>query len=315
MFFTHLIFDISNLFHKCYHIEKKDLRKTIIKCIYLIDYYKTKFLNPEIGKMLFCFDNPQTSVENRRLFDPEYKRGRKKQDEEFYKAIEYLKLLLINSTDGNQVISLSFCESDDLVKPLLEKIDLNYSRVLLMSEDMDYSRCIQDNVYWYHNKVVYDKNIFKEQYGFYPTEQKVILYKVIRGDKSDFIEHGIPGIREVDLLKIVENYDNIFVFLAEYQKLDWLSDTIKTIIKENDLILKKNHQLIKFLEINDDKVLEENTITTFYNETMLMQLLNVLKIKPEEIKINFKKKRFNSQENKIEKSSDSFFEINDFDVV
>jgi hypothetical protein len=309
MKFTHLIFDSNNLFYKSYSISNKDLKKTMIKFIELSDYYKNKYLS-EFGKIIYCFDNPTSRLEVRNEIDPNYKKNRKIESSDFYKTLDYLKLLLLSRSNNSQVISVSFCEADDIVKPLLEKLDLKYSRILLMSEDLDWARGLQDNVFWYSKKTVYDKKLFQEKYGFLPTSEKIILYKTIRGDHSDFIKPGIPGIRTDDVLKIIEQYNSLGMFISEYKKLDYLSETIKKIIKDNEALLKRNFQLIRFLELKKDDV-DDNTLDSEVNYSELKNLYEMIGYDIKDVEKNL----VNNSYIKSDKSKEGFFQVNEYPVV
>ena len=152
MKFTKLIIDSNNLFHKCFFKSDKDLRKTMISFIKMSDYYKNMYLNLNIGEIIYCFDNPTSKLDTRKLLDSNYKDGRVRQSKEFYKTLEYLKLILINRSNNNRVIAVDFAEADDIVKPLLEEADNRGNRILLISEDLDWARGLNKNVYWYGKK-------------------------------------------------------------------------------------------------------------------------------------------------------------------
>lgn len=315
MKFTILLLDVSNLFYKCYYLNNKDLKQTIIKFIKMSDYYKREYLNSGIGKIYYLFDNPESKHSIRREISEEYKKNRIKQPEEFYKALDFLKNILINRENFNKVCAINFCEGDDLVKPILENIDFKYNKVLVISEDLDWSRTLgfSDNIYWYSKKIIWDKKLFKEKYGFFPYAEKIILYKCIRGDKSDNIEIGIKGIKEDILLKILSEYDSIYTFLANYKKLDYINSKLKNTIFESESRLRKNYQLINFLEIKKED-LEENIIETNFNRSELLNLYFMLDIKLEDIEYGERLNNFYKFAQLKKEESKDFFQAGYYDI-
>jgi hypothetical protein len=97
-----------------------------------------------------------------------------------------------------------------LVAPILQSFGDNKYLVLLVSDDMDWSRAISESVHWMVHKnrqdIIYTKDNFYKEYGFYPGRDEVCLYKAIRGDIGDNILPGVKNIPESVVLSIVHYF-------------------------------------------------------------------------------------------------------------
>ncbi len=277
--YSKIIIDGNNLYHKNWHTQKylttklEDGTELITGGIYgflqSLKKLERELLSPN-GEIYILFDNHTSKDDIRKLIDPDYKANRDKRDPTFVKGLELLQLILLANKDNHFVVYRSNYEADDLVFPLLRSFT-STDRSVLISEDMDWSRSLADNVHWKNKKGVYNLESFEDFYGFVPGP-KVTLYKAIRGDTSDNIPPSIPGIRKPVLLRLIEDFDNADDLAKNYRDVPYLGDIWKKKIEENRGRLRLNYQLVDFLPIADDEFdqylypckLQPNTLRVLY---------------------------------------------------
>jgi len=223
-------------------------------------------------QIYLLFDNASSGPTKRKIIDPDYKANRDKKDHTFYKGLDYLRFILMNYKDNFTVVYRPQFEADDLTLPIVSHIDKN-ENILLVSEDMDWSRLMGDNVFWFAKKKVWDVDMFEEHYQFKPNSETVIFYKSIRGDSSDNIPKGILGIRENLVQQLIQDYRNVDDMLNNLDSISYLSDKWKDKIRDNKARLKLNSQLVDFITTADENIDEfifpcefkPNTLRTLYH--------------------------------------------------
>jgi len=204
----------------------------------------------------FCFDNFSSKISARKKLDPDYKIDRKILEDSYYRSLDYLALILMNYSDKIYTVQMPQYESDDLPPSLISSFN-KYDKVLLMSEDLDWSRCISKNIHWLqHNEIITEEK-FKEKFGFLPTKEKIVLYKSIRGDSSDNIPKGIKGIHEKDVIYLVEKYKDIYDLLNNIHKeRDIIGQKYLDQFVQNKSRLILNYQLVDFISIDFNELKE-----------------------------------------------------------
>lgn len=134
------------------------------------------------------------------------------------------------------------CEGDDMIAGISNSLK-DKVQVIISSCDKDFLQCIDDNisVFTYRGKKseITDKQSFIEKYSFSP--KSFSLYKALVGDSSDNIK-GLEKIGKVTATKIVKKFGNIENLLNNLNLVE--NDKIKEIIKNNQVKLIKNHQMI-----------------------------------------------------------------------
>lgn len=296
--YRNLIFDMSNLYYRNFYTnqdmcitESNDNNKFRTGGIYgslvMIESFKQKYLSDN-GKMYFLFDNFSSKVSERVEIYKEYKCNREHKDPDFYRGIDELNLILQYKYDNAVCIQVPNMEADDLIKPIMEKVD-KYDRTLVISNDMDWCRVINDNTKVLMKKnsiyVFYDIEEFEKQYNFNPTENKIILYKTFTGDKSDNIEPAIPHFRHNLVLKLINDFDDVYSLLANINSVDYLTKEHKKKITEHKQQLIRNSMLVSFSNIDPD-VFDEYTYPCKYTPTKLLLFyrkynFQVTKLNPE----------------------------------
>jgi 5'-3' exonuclease len=310
-----ILVDIAGIYFRAFSVPrhlaadvngKRMVTGGIFTAIKMLQRIERDYL-AEGGRIYFLFDNALSGEDRRKDIDPDYKINRKKRDPQFYRGLDYLQLVLMHYQTGYRIVRRPTSEADDLVAPILESFgDKQYS-ILLVSNDMDWSRAISDTVHWLVRKdnqdVIYTKGKFYEEYGFYPGLSEVCLYKAIRGDIADNIPPGVKNIPEtvvLDIIHQVKNVSNMFLNLAGLNiPVQW-----KDAIRQNRGRIQLNLMLVDYQPVSMADC-RECTLITEYNKEMLSKFYRMLNFKPEGIDERLRKPDIPAKE-------EDFFK--DFDV-
>jgi len=260
MKYDNLIIDCNNLFWRSVvqFVKKytedatpsdKDFYSVAIEhTLTKINELRKQFGNKD-HQVYIIHDNPFSKINERQIISPEYKHARKNKDipQIFYKTLEKLLELLRVYDNNIYLITLEGCEADDLVPSVLENVKGNS---ILISADMDWARSISKTIHWFNFMTVHTIESFTKTYGFSPSENGVILYKTIHGDTSDNIENAVPYLPKEILLYIVNTYKDLQHLFSKLWQDDNIPKAWKIKIKDNEIQLKINYQLVNFIEID-----------------------------------------------------------------
>jgi 5'-3' exonuclease len=242
----------------------------------IIQRIESNYLS-ENGRIYFLFDNPSSGEARRKDIDPDYKINRRKQDPQFYRGLDYLQLVLRSYKNGYRIIQRPETEADDLIFPILKSFEGHDHFILLVSNDMDWSRAIENKVHWLVSSdgkdIIYDKYLFFNKYGFYPGHNEVCLYKALRGDTSDNIIAGVKGIPEKVILEIirqVKSVQNMFLKLSDIQ----IDEQWKKAIRQNKGRIQINLMLVDYQPLSMADV-REYTIISEFNKNMLLMYYRI----------------------------------------
>jgi 5'-3' exonuclease len=252
--FNYVLIDGSNLYHRSYSLFKPNGKNIINHLLETINKIQNDFCNNE-SILYFIFDNTQSQINIRKQIDPLYKSNREKIDKEIYKYHNIFIELLKVKNDNYRILMAGTLEADDLVKPLIKYIDSiekNYYRLLLISNDMDWSRNINDKVYWYNWNNIINKEEFYSKYKFFPSEESIKIYKSIKGDPADSITPAIYNFPMVDLITICNDAYNFQSYKDFLNYIETLNDKLKQLIKSNLRNIKRNYSLVDFINVNID---------------------------------------------------------------
>jgi len=291
--YPRILIDVSGMYFRAYmtsqHLVsdvegKRMVTGGIFTSIKMIQRIEREYLDVD-GRIYFLFDNALSGEDRRKDIDPGYKINRRKRDPQFYRGLDYLQLVLLHYATGYRIVRCPSLEADDLVAPILESFkDNNYS-TLLVSNDMDWSRAINDSTHWMTRKnsqdIIYTKQKFYEDYGFYPGLNEVCLYKAIRGDVSDNIPAGIKNIPEnivLDVINQAKSVDNMFLYFNDLN----IPSQWKDEIRQNKGRIYLNLRLVNYQPLSVATCREHTTISEF-NESMLNMFYRILNFKPEVI--------------------------------
>ena len=247
----------------------------IYNFIRMVRSVENRFLSPE-GTVYFLFDNSHSGIDRRKKIDPEYKSNRTKKDEGFYRSMDILQALMLNYKDNWYCVKKAGYEADDLVYPLMK--EFSNEKILLVSNDLDWFRGISENVHVAKYEkaegmqkadyVIYDSNLFIKRLGFKPSVSSMILYKAFRGDGSDNIPPGVPGIRSDSLNKIINSCRNVKEVLEKIDSLEGVSDVYKAKIKDSKARLFLNEKLVAYQEISYEELKEDIYKCEFHAKTL-----------------------------------------------
>jgi hypothetical protein len=137
------------------------------------------------------------------------------------------------------------------VEPLIKFLP-ERSKILLVSNDMDWARAINERIHWLGNDTIYDLPAFKKKYKFNPKGKKVQVYKSIHGDVSDVIPNALPHLPNKLLIDLVKRYDTIKDLLENYKEDKKIPPQWKDKIREQRKVLESNWKLVDFLEWDKD---------------------------------------------------------------
>lgn len=274
MFYDFIIVDSYNLAYKLFHSLHPQLLATVSKkLVYLsfvkkymeyIDLLKEKFGNN--GCMTYIlFDNPlsrqkikhslveYSSHRIRYELDPEYKANRKKESKEFYNSIQFIKFLFSIKSPEYATARIPNLEADDLVKPIISE-KCGEGKTLLVSSDMDWCRFISPFVHILMggvNDPITTVSSFKEEYKFPPTEEKIILYKIMFGDTADNIRPVFSEIPKQVRQNMIEKYNSVsqiyITLLPEFAEY-------KEILESKKKDMRIAYQLLSVIPVEKEKI-------------------------------------------------------------
>lgn len=241
--YTHISIDVLNIAYRVFfslpnssktliRISNKSVYTELVRdFINLVSFWKTKFLK-EGGEVYLLFDNPTSRDELKKLFQPmeatssrkekfpEYKANRTPASKEFYNSVDLIKWYFMMGPKDNFSVRVNHIEADDLVKPFLEHISDASYKALLITNDSDWCRFIGDSVDYLPNLYEEAKTYldYKLSKGYYPTEDKIVLDKIIFGDAADNVSSAFPDLdksqKEFLLLRF-ESIQDMYSSLGE----------------------------------------------------------------------------------------------------
>lgn len=278
--FSKVVVDMNNYFHRHYHrlkskVNDKEIYKETGKSTFNGLVSLEKNYGGSFCKVYCLFDNHDSKINLRSDLSEDYKKNRQSMPSKFYETLEQVKSMILSYKDNYKVVYIDYLEADDLVLPLVESFN-EHESVLLVSEDHDWARMInyQDrNIQWLTSKNgIIEKEKYKELFGFYPTLQSVILYKTIRGDKSDGIPPSVPNIQEKVVLEICKNFYDAYDLIQNAHKVSFISDHFKDLIKRESANIIRSHKLVSFIALPD---LKDNIKNHIYESSFKEQPLKM----------------------------------------
>jgi 5'-3' exonuclease len=285
MKYSRIVIDVAELYFRSFYASrhvvanvegKRMVTGGIYTSLKMIQRIEFIYLS-ENGRIYFLFDNPSSGEVRRKDIDPDYKINRKKQDPQFYRGLDYLQLVLRSYKNGYRVIQRPETEADDLVFPILKSFESRGHFVLLVSNDMDWSRAIGDKIHWMvhsnNGDTIFDKDLFFNKYGFYPGHNEVCLYKSLRGDASDNIAAGVKGIPEQVVLKIIHQVKSVQGMFLRLNEIH-IDEQWKKAIQQNKGRIQINLMLIDCQPLSVADV-RAYTIISEFNENILLMYYRI----------------------------------------
>lgn len=283
--YSYLIIDGSNLYHRSYYLGKThaNLATGVIQeSLKSIDSLVETFAYDN-SEIYFLFDNSQSQINIRKQIDPEYKSTREKNRyEDLYRFHSRLIEILKVRDSRYRILMAGTLEADDLVKPLISTLKLNlYTKGIMISNDLDWTRNLSANIHWFDWQNVYDLEYFFSKYSFFPSEEGLKLYKAIKGDPSDHIYCGVNNFPQDVLCEICNTAFNFKSFQDFENLIPTLPNNLQLKIKQSFKEIKRNYALVDFAHI--EKPIEEYIRKCEYNETKYSMLTLALGLKVQKV--------------------------------
>lgn len=192
--------------------------------------------------LVVVFDS-ETSANNKKLKNPEYKANRPTQENSIFDQLSLIKKSL--DIMGINWIEDDNNEADDIIGTYSEKFNKKNIDVFICSHDHDFFQLVRDNVYIVRGSqgdlVMYDDSLVFQKYGV--TPKQYVDYLALIGDISDNIK-GIKGLGKKRATSILVNHKNIDEI---YKSFNIITPSLQKMLlgKEDELVKRK-----EFLKIN-----------------------------------------------------------------
>lgn len=303
--YNKIIIDFNNLFYQKVIDETEKglegLYKGFVKNPYQALHEKVDSLVERFGyettEVYFLADNPNSVYYKRRELDASYKHRREQNFTTNFlnRSMDFAYLSLKQKSDRFVFARIKEYEADDLVKPLIEILKPSYyNNVLLISNDMDWSRSVSDNVSWYNYREVMTKEAFFKKYKFFPNEESIKLFKSIHGDTSDSIPNAVPHLPEECLYHIISNYNTLGSIWNNVPKDPKIPVHWKSKIMEARERIELSYQLVDFVPL-DKNVLSTHISYGKKNDLAFSYLSKIIdetyKVEKSKEKVSFFEKR------------------------
>lgn len=176
---------------------------------------------------------------------------------EFYNSVDLIKWYYMMSDPKYACARINHVEADDLVKPFIEfaRRDADARKIpyraLLVTNDSDWCRFLDEDTDYLPQLYEESRNYkdFRQQYGYFPSEEYIVLYKIVHGDKADNIKSAFPEL-DSDRKKIIT--DTCSSISELYTKLNEMSFTKqeKIYIRDQEKQAKIAFQMVSLIPIS-----------------------------------------------------------------
>lgn len=243
--------------------EKKVYKYFFRNFIEQIEHLKHRFLS-DSGELIFLFDNyesreelkellkPLNPSQNRRKINPTYKSTRTNQRYEFYNTLDMVRYYYLIQSDKYHTARIPNLEADDLVPICIQKLNQDITNnILLVTNDSDWCRYLSDTTHYLPN--LHDNPVDRDEYkiihGYFPTEGRVILNKVVYGDSTDNIDSVFPDWSRSLKDKVIDYFDDVQDFMINANKLEDLKEYLP-MIKEREYDIRMAYQMLASIPVS-----------------------------------------------------------------
>lgn len=274
-------------------VGNKVVYKSFVRSfIETMNYLKNKFLEKD-GEMIFLFDNYESREEikqllqplgehqSRRKVDPTYKANRRAEKFHFYNSLDIIRYYYNVSDKSYHTAHIPNLEADDLVKPCIEYLRKKKPdcKILLVTNDSDWSRYIEVNTLWLPElySELHGVREFAKKYGFDPSEESIILNKIIYGDAADNIKPVFPEFEEYTKKYIVTFFPSVADFMYNASIHVETKDYVQ-LIKERESQIRSAYQMLATIPVTpahfeavyvtgrDSAVVQDNLRRVFFDQ-------------------------------------------------
>lgn len=256
--YDYLVIDGQNLFWRSNILsieEAEELDKGLINKYTVRNFFENldNLINiyaRHDSKIMLLFDNSLSRINIRKSLDNTYKSHRDKNEvpSGTYETLDIIKEIIKHRNDNYYLCYCSGYEADDLT-PIVKNIKNEYEYCLFISTDLDWARNVTITDHWFNYSKVYDIPSFTNDFGFVPNNNSLKIFKAIKGDKSDNIKVGVPGITKEQISYIISKYTDIYEF---YSNLDDKNlESVKHLFVNNKERVILNYKLVDFLKLTE----------------------------------------------------------------
>lgn len=271
--YSKLIIDSLNIGHRLFYsdevqskitdivkIGQKRVYRSFLRCfIETIKHLEKKFLS-ESGEVIFLYDNytsreelkamlqPCGTHESRKKINPTYKAHRQKARKEFYNSMDLLRYYYLVGDKKYHTARIPNLEADDLLIPCIEKF--SNEKLLIVSNDRDWAKTLSDHtdmlIDLYSEPII--QSDYQYKYGYFPSEESIILDKILNGDDSDNIDKVFPEFSSKERLYILQNYTNLIDFIFDSQTDPNLKEHV-SLIKDREKDVKLAYKMLATIPV------------------------------------------------------------------
>ena len=277
-------------------VGNKIVYKTFVRSfIETITYLRKKFFDPEKqGEVILLFDNyesreqirqllkPLKEHESRKRINPEYKAQRRAEKQNFYNSLDIIRYYYDVADPSYHTAHIPNLEADDLVKPCIEYLRKKKPKcqILLVTNDSDWSRYIEKNTLWLPELYGEPKGVreFAQKFGFDPSEEAIVLNKVIYGDEADNIKCVFPEFNGFTRKFICQTFASVADFMFSAHSHVETKDHVP-LIKEREQQIRSAYQMLATIPVTkkhfeavfvtgrNSTVIQENLRRVFFDQT------------------------------------------------
>lgn len=303
--YDYLVFDTVNIGYMVFNgtqgPSQEEMRQSAIKIgskrvyrlflksyVETVDFLRKKFLK-EDGELIFLYDNYTSREELRQMLRPlkesdsrkkhnaDYKAQRRNAKAEFYNTLDTLRYYFLIGDTNIHTVRIPNLEADDLVKPCLSFIRTSKpdAKVLLATNDSDWCRYLDDTTQYLPEiyKEPVGKEKFLERWGYEPTEEAVVLYKVLHGDDADNVAAVFPEFSTRTKKLIMDRFGSVVDFMFDAGKVPELKEFVP-LIKDREIEIKIAYQMLSAIPVSDAHF--RQVYTTGRNSTVMKKQLNMV---------------------------------------
>lgn len=174
---------------------------------------------------------------------PEYKAGRKKEDD----MDEYIKEAFRRLWKWVKTTSVAGAEADDVIGTLARRfVEEHGGKVFILSQDRDFYQLICDNIfavnYTKENKNfrLVDEDVVVQELGISPKQ--VVDFKALAGDSGDNIK-GVRNIGKVNAVRLLRDFEGCKDIYSDLSNVS--SDRVRDLLRAGEASCKLSYVLAK----------------------------------------------------------------------
>jgi len=269
-------------------------RDLVVRFIAFMDALQDNYLAAD-GQVFFLFDHSPSGHDHNRSYrhigrkaiDSRYKENRQRDTKEFYNTFDLIKYYYLTNKSHYVSLQAQGYEADDLVKPVLTYMVPHDQRALLVTNDHDWARYLSERVDWLPKLAQKPATIqnYIEDKGYKPTEQSVLVYKAVFGDRSDNIPNLLSEspkhVAEMINILAEPNITSDMLLERSFQSKNIAESPIYQAIHENEKQFRINVQLIQPVPL-EEKHLRAITCTGRDSEVAVSAVQTALGMRKEE---------------------------------